>query len=296
VTAAPFTVRAPASSANLGPLFDCGGIALDLCNELIVTPGSGVVSLTGEGADALPTDASNVVVAAFERAAPGAREQVDLACVNRIPLARGLGSSTAAVAAGLIAGWTVAGRAWDAELLTAELTRSDGHPDNAAACAHGGLVQAALSGTGIFVESLPVPAWLEMLLIIPTRELSTAAARAVLPTTIDDATSQAAATASTGLLDALRAGDRSMIADWLESDVLHEPFRASLVPELARARESLEATGALGATLSGAGPTVLAWCDAQSRPAAEASLRSAFPDCRIEAIAPSLLGAHVVEA
>jgi homoserine kinase len=257
-----FVAAAPASTANLGPGFDSLGLALDLWNELHVTPGSGRVTLEGQGADALPADERNVVVAAFERAAPGARSSVDLHCVNRVPLARGLGSSTAAVACGLVAGWHHAGEGWDAERLFMTLAELDGHPDNAAPCAFGGLTAA---GPGGLVVQIPVPDWLSTVLVVPDRYVETQAARAALPETYPKHVVARAIGSAAVLAGSLATGHREQFCAALLADEIHEAQRSHLIPELARVREAISGSAAYGATISGAGPSIAVWCPPDER-------------------------------
>lgn len=289
-----FTVTAPASTGNLGPGFDVLGAALDLRNEVRVdAAGSGALTISGEGSGTLPTDSSNLVARSFEQAAGQglADAGVDLHCTNRVPTARGLGSSTAAAACGLVAGWEFAGEEWDEDALFEALAALDGHPDNAAACAHGGIVlchdRPAVGELPAELDVVPLGAaeWLMPVVVIPDRELATDEARRALPDSYPAATVVQAVGASALLLTGIAGGHLELIADALECDVLHEPFRASLVPELAEVREALGSTSALGATLSGAGPTVVAWCTPGSAAQAVGSLQIDFPDARVEALA-----------
>jgi homoserine kinase len=240
-------VRAPASSANLGPGFDCMAAALALHLELEVEE-------TGEFA--VETDLSvargreNLCVRAFERlhSADGFTFRIR----SQIPLAGGLGSSAAAIVAGLMAADHLF--ELDADLLS-EATELEGHPDNVAAALRGGFVVYA---DGEVVRFDP-PTGLEALAVVPDQAVRTNAARAALPAEVpfEEAVFNVAHTALLTL--GLARGDWDLLARGLQ-DRLHEGRRASLFPrsyELAsRARE----LGALGATISGAGPTVLVWC------------------------------------
>lgn len=256
---------APASTANLGPGFDCLGMALTLRNDLRVSRGRGNVHIRGEGEKSLASDATNLVARSLDDAAEGTvnqdRDRLDLHCTNRIPLARGLGSSTAAAATGVLAGWELAKRNWTADELFDALVAIDGHPDNAAACAYGGIVLAQTRSDGIIQPTLidcPLP--LRFIAIVPNRELETAAARAALPGTYSqDETVQAMGAAALMVL-ALERGDQDLLREVLHADVIHERQRSELIPELAEARMAISHAPALGATVSGAGPTVLVWC------------------------------------
>lgn len=297
-----FTVSAPASSGNLGPGFDVFGMALELRNSVKVKLGTGQVRITGEGADELPTDDTNLIARAFARSAGKsiAAAEVDLHCTNRIPTARGLGSSTAAAACGLIAGWEVIEHEWDEDELNEALAELDGHPDNAAACAYGGVVlchdRPETPEEHAHLDVIPLGAadWLHMVAVIPARSLSTADARAVLPDTYDRRTAVQAVAGAALLAAGLVGGHVELLADALHTDVLHEPQRAALVPELAEVRATLDtATSALGATLSGAGPTVLAWCEPDTFEQAAGALTIDFHEHTILPLAIARSGARV---
>jgi homoserine kinase len=260
--AGPVHVRAPATSANLGPGFDSLGLALGLYDDVVarVADAGLVVDVAGEGAD-VARDEGHLVVramrAAFERLG-GQPHGLELSCANRIPHSRGLGSSAAAIVAGVVlARALVLGGAEqlpDAELL-ALAGELEGHPDNVAASLNGGFVICA-DGQATRFEP---PTGLEALAVVPREAVRTSAARAALDgeVALPDAVFNVAHAAVLTL--GLALGDWDMLARGLQ-DRLHQQQRAELFPrsyELAmRARE----LGALGATISGAGPTVLVWC------------------------------------
>lgn len=297
-----FTVSAPASSGNLGPGFDVLGMALELRSRVRTSAGTGKVIVRGEGAGSLPEDGENLVARAFDHSVashvPDIREGLDLECDNRIPIARGLGSSTAAAACGLIAGWTAVGHSWDPDELARELALFDGHPDNAAACAHGGIVVCRDIAVGDADPDLDVVAlgpapWIIPIALVPDQELATAAARAVLPVQYDPREVTRTLAAMGLLLAGLVGGHPELVADALEGDHLHEPPRAQLVPQLAEVRDSLKATEALGATLSGAGPTVLVWCEPDTVDQALGSLAIDLPDLQALRLEIAETGARV---
>ncbi len=240
-------VRVPASSANLGPGFDCMAAALALHLELEVEE-------TGQFAVEtdlpVPRGRENLCVRAFERLHTA--EGFTFRIRSQIPLSGGLGSSAAAIVAGLMAADHLF--ELDAELLK-EAAELEGHPDNVAAALRGGFVVCA-DGEAVHFEP---PTGLEALAVVPGQAVRTLQARTALPAEVplEDAVFNVAHTALLTL--GLARGDWDLVARGLH-DRLHEPRRASLFPrsyELAlRARE----LGALGATISGAGPTVLVWC------------------------------------
>lgn len=254
-------VRVPASSANLGPGFDALGLALALYNEVVARESDGVrVTVQGEGAGQLPTGEANVVargVRAAYQAAGRPFPGCTLACVNRIPLARGLGSSAAAWVGGLVAGNALLGGPLDRATLLSLAARAEGHPDNVAAALYGGLTVSAGGPDGATAVTLPVPADLRWVALIPDIPSATAEARAVLPATVprEDAVFNIQRVAL--LLAALQARRLDAVRAAL-ADRLHEPYRQRLFPWMPDVVEAARKAGALGCVLSGAGPSLLA--------------------------------------
>ena len=267
-------VRAPGTTANVGPGFDCAAIALDLWNELEVEPGEGV-EIEGEGADELPHDATNLGVQAYALLAP--IEGKRFRFVNRIPLERGLGSSAATIALGLAA----AGAERGPEALLGLGVPLEGHADNLAAALVGG---ACLTLDGRIVK-LASDAPLAPIAIVPSARTSTTASRAGLPATVPHADAVFTNARSMLLAAGLVRGDAELFGAAL-ADRLHEPYRASALLEAVRADPP---PGAGGSTLSGSGPTVVVWT--REREACAASLRERFPAERILSLAVSPVGA-----
>jgi homoserine kinase len=268
-------VRAPATSANLGAGFDCAGVALDLWNELELTDGEGV-AVEGEGAGELPEDATNLAVRAYALLASPGRKRFRF--VNRIPLERGLGSSTAAIAVGLRA---AAPEAPAEDLLAAGLTL-ESHADNLAAALVGGVT---LTWAGMIARIAPdLP--LTPVALMPSNRVRTAASRDSLPEEVPHR--DAAFTLPRAAL--LGAGAATGRADWFRAaldDRLHEPYRGSAL--LGEIRSDLP-EGAVGATLSGSGPTVIVWAE-EARACARA-LTERYPQHRVLPLAVSPVGAH----
>jgi len=239
-------VRVPASSANLGPGFDSFAAALGVHLELEVVE-------TGEFA--VETDLpvargrENLAVRAFERLAPA--DDFTFRMRSEIPLAGGLGSSGAAIVAGLVAADHIF--ELDADVFTLA-TEVEGHPDNVAASLHGGFVICADGRANRF----EIPTGLEALVVVPSEAVTTASARAALPDAVPlaDATYNVAHGAL--LAVGLARGDWDLLASGLR-DRLHQPRRSVLYPRSAALLERAPLLGALGATISGAGPTVLVW-------------------------------------
>ena len=237
-------VRAPATSANIGAGFDTAAVAFELWNELEVTEGSGVV-VEGEGAGELAGDDSNLAVRAYALLADPAGKRFRF--VNRIPLERGLGSSAAAIALGLVA---AAPGATPEELLAAGLTLEP-HADNLGAALLGGLTLAWDGRIARIAETLPLSA----IAIVPSSRTSTKASRGALPATVPHAEAAASAGRAALLGAGAASGDATLFAAAL-GDWLHEPYRPSEVLDVVRRSPP---AGCLGATLSGSGPTVIAW-------------------------------------
>ena len=267
-------VRAPASTANLGPGFDCAAVALDLWNELEVTDGGGELDLDHLG------------VRAFARLAPvdGRR----FAFVDRIPRGRGLGSSAAVIALGLVAAAAAEGLSPSVEDLLAEGVELEGHADNLAAALAGGVCltwDAKIARVADDAPAVPIA-------LVPEATVSTAAARAALPEQVahGDATFTSGRAAVLGA--ALATGSTELFAEAL-ADRLHEPYRAVGAPLLAAVRDDLPAA-ALGATLSGSGPTVIVWARPESARACAHDLEARFPDVSVLTLSVSPEGAHAL--
>jgi homoserine kinase len=251
-------VRAPATTANIGPGFDCAGAALDLWNELELRPGNG------------PVDREHLGVRAFERVAPADGWSFEF--TDNIPQARGLGSSASVIALGLVAAAIVAEQEPTADELLALGIELEGHGDNLAAALVGGV--CLTWGTRITRIADTTPA--TPIAVIPATRGLTAESRAALPGTVPH--SDAALSAGRAAL--LGAALASRSADLFEAaleDRLHEPYRADGAPLLGQVREQLPAAS-VGVTLSGAGPTVIVWARLGEEEACTNELRSRFPN------------------
>ncbi|WP_027460616.1 homoserine kinase [Deinococcus murrayi] len=262
----PFTVRAPASSANLGPGFDSLGLSLPLYTTLTVTPQekTEVIPLGPELAGT-PADERNYVYQAMRLAArrvgrglPPARIEIR----TEVPLARGLGSSAAALVAGIVAGNELLGRPLSGAEVLDLAAREEGHPDNVAPALLGGIVVATLDKLGTHHVRLNPPPHLGVTVLIPDFELSTNKARAVLPGEYSRADAVHALSHAALLAAALAQGRLDLLPHAMQ-DRLHQSWRAPLVPGLSDILEGATEHGALGAALSGAGPTVLCFRDAR---------------------------------
>ena len=274
-------VRVPASSANLGPGYDVLAAALALHLELEVEEtGEFAVETNIAG---LPLDRSNLCVRAFEALHPA--DGVTFRLRSDIPVAAGLGSSAAAIVAGLVAADHM--YELDAELL-ARAVELEGHPDNVAAALHGGFV---ICGDGS-AERFDPPPELEGVLAIPPHQVPTAEARAALPAEvpIEDAV-QNVAHASLLVLGLARA-DFDLVARGL-SDAIHQPRRAHLYPRSMELLGMARELGALGATISGAGPAVLFWSHFEQTGSLYDELHAEAPDCKVRRVQFDPSGADV---
>ncbi len=295
----PVRVQVPATSANLGPGFDSFGLALAMYDELEVrvTPSGLTVDVTGEGARRVRRDESNLVVRALRTTLDrlgGQPSGLALRCTNLIPHGRGLGSSAAAIVAGVYAARSLVhngNELLDDQALLELATAQEGHPDNVAACLNGGLTLAWTGAAGTSTEPADngvravrlEPAGMDVVAFVPSRRLSTEAARGLLPDVVPHADAAANA-ARAGLLvaaltgaahtptpqtgtDATRtrstASARRSDVDLAlllaaTRDLLHQPYRASAMPASAVLVRDLRA-GGHPAVISGAGPTVVAF-------------------------------------
>ena len=248
--------RAPASTANLGPGFDAAAAALDLWNTVEIEEGAFAVELAGEGAAELPRDLSHLAVQAFALLTPPAGHRFRF--TNAIPLERGLGSSAAAIGLGLVAGAAARGDAPATEDLLALGARLESHIDNLAAALSGGVCVAWRDDqprVRRIADVLPA----EAIAVVPSDRTPTVASRRALPETVAHADAAVTAGAAVLLGAAIVAGDAELLRHAFR-DRLHEPFRAAAAPLLDRVKRLTPE--AVGVTLSGSGPSVIAWVDA----------------------------------
>ena len=303
-------VEVPASSANLGAGYDCLGVALGLTNRVEVEVrgwSRGEIELTvdGEGVGELAADRTNRCVQGIEAALREMRGELPdgvgwrISMKNEIPLARGLGSSAAATVAGLVAGNHLLGEPLTSADLLRLATAIEGHPDNAAAALLGGFTVAAVVESGIEAIRFDVPRDLRAVLFIPELRLATHDMRAALPAEVP----LADAVANLGRVAVGVAGfalGRYELLRVLTVDRLHEPYRAGVFPQLPRLVEAARKAGALGACLSGAGSTVLAFSDSvRTITRIEAAFSAVAADTdlpgRIAVASPRNFGAQIVK-
>ena len=262
--AAPVRVRVPATSANVGPGFDAFGLALGLYDDVVarISDGGLHVDVAGEGAEDVPRDRRHLVVRAMRatfEALGGQPRGLELVCANRIPHSRGLGSSAAAIVAGVMAARSLVlgGREKLDDAATLALaTKLEGHPDNVAACLLGGFTIAWTTESGPRVVRLQPAPGVTPVAFVPSTKSSTAKVRKLLPETVPHADAAANAGRAALLVHALTEAPALLLA--ATEDRLHQPYRASAMPRSASLVARLRADG-IPAVVSGAGPTVLAF-------------------------------------
>jgi homoserine kinase len=255
------SVRVPATSANLGPAFDCAGLALT-CHDVVefaVVPSGLSVEVRGVGAADLPTDETHLVVRAFRAACDElgwTPSGLRVVAQNGIPQGRGMGSSAAAVVAGVMGAWALCPdvETIDCNAVLQVVTELEGHPDNVAACLFGGATLSWTGERGTIADSLPVSPEVLPVVLVPEGTLSTHAARRLLPDLVPHADAAFNAGRAALLVHAL-IGEPGMLLEATE-DRLHQRQRTEAMPETLALIDRLRAEGH-AAVVSGAGPSVL---------------------------------------
>jgi homoserine kinase len=301
-------IAAPATTANLGPGYDCLGMALDIWNTVEVEPlpdgATPSVNVSGEGAGELEAGPENLVYRSMEflyRELGRSMPPLRIHCENDIPLARGLGSSAAAIAGGLAAANALSGSEFAPRDLLEMAATIEGHPDNVAAAVMGGLqlVVTIAHDTGestLYTVPVSVPAELHAVVFIPETRIATADARAVLPQqlSVADAVHNMARVA---LLVAGMATNHPEYLAIATQDKLHQPYRQPLFPAMKLLMKAAMDAGALGAFLSGSGSTVLALTQGREMTVAyemAEAARQASVEGTVKVTRPTALGAHLV--
>jgi len=303
-------VEAPASSANLGAGYDCIGVALGLMNRIEVevrgwSRGEVELSVDGEGSGELAADGTNRCVQGIQAALREVRGELPegigwrIEMHNEIPLARGLGSSAAATVAGLVAGNALLGEPLTSADLLRLATAIEGHPDNAAAALLGGFTVSAPIDGAVEALRFDAPRDLRAVLFIPDLRLPTADMRAALPAKVPLVDAVANLTRVAVGVAGMATG-RSDLLRVLTVDRLHEQYRAKIYPQMPQLIEAARGAGAIGACLSGAGSTILAFSDSvRTITRIEAAFGAAAADTdltgRIAVVAFRNSGAQVIE-
>ena len=299
-------VKAPATTANMGPGYDCLGMALDVWNTIeveVLDAGEPVVEVTGEGAGELGTGRDNLVYRSMEFLFQDAGQEMPLVrirCDNAIPLARGMGSSAAAIAGGLVAANVICSQDYTSNDLLEMAATIEGHPDNVAAAVLGGM-QLVISdkteeGSRLYAVSINVPPELHAVVFVPQVRIATKDARAVLPekVTVADAVHNMG---RIGLLVASMTTNHPEYLAIATQDLLHQPYRQPLFPAMKVIFKAALDAGALGVFLSGSGSTVLALTQGREMTVAyemAEAARQASVEGNVSVTQPTVRGAHLI--
>jgi len=299
-------VKAPATTANMGPGYDCLGMALDVWNTIeieVLDRGEPVVEVTGEGAGELGAGRDNLVYRSMEFLFQDAEQEMPLVrirCDNAIPLARGMGSSAAAIAGGLVAANAICSQDYTPNDLLEMAATIEGHPDNVAAAVLGGM-QLVISdkteeGSRLYTVPINVPSELHAVVFVPQVRIATEDARAVLPekVTMADAVHNMG---RVGLLVASMATNHPEYLAIATQDLLHQPYRQPLFPAMKVIFKAALDAGALGVFLSGSGSTVLALTQGREMTVAyemAEAARQASVEGSVSVTQPTVRGAHLI--
>lgn len=290
-------VRVCASSANLGPGFDCFGLAWQCWDVIEFLPGGSGLEI--DGCEERFRNSENLAYRAYQatlRAAGAEDAPLRVRFLDsRIPVSRGLGSSAALITGGVIAANALRGLGLSKEELLAIATRLEGHPDNIAPALFGGLTVSAMDGDRVVTAAFPLSPSLHFTALVPDRELSTELARSVLPDTLPRADAVFNVGRAALLLKALEQGDTALLRVGLQ-DRIHQSCRKKLIAGYDGAEALAMSLGADGVCISGAGSTMLCTAadpDFGGRLAAAA--REAFPGWQVLPLSPDMQGAVIID-
>ncbi|MDD2574608.1 MAG: homoserine kinase [Firmicutes bacterium] len=264
-----YKVRVPATSANMGPGFDCMGIALDIYNTVEVheIPEGLIIENHGRDADLITKDGTNLIYRAMERVfrqTGFVPTGLKIISYNDIPVARGLGSSAASTAAGLLLANALIGEKLDMKRIIELGTALEGHPDNIVPALIGGMTLSYAQDTStVGYIKLDFPEKLRMLVMVPDFLLSTAMARKVLPRQVELGNAVFNVSRAALMVAALTAGELDHLK-YAVQDKLHQPYREKLIPGMQEVFQQAYNAGARGVFLSGAGSTLIALVDADN--------------------------------
>jgi homoserine kinase len=257
-------VQVPATSANLGPGFDCMALTLDLWNETVLEPADREVSVSveGEGANMLPKDRKNRVAQAaaqvFQKADLGA-PGYSIACTNRIPVSSGMGSSAAAAVGGLLAANAAIGNPYSRQNLIQLSLPLEAHADNCVAAFVGGLVVLSVEEGRVIWRRYELPQ-MQVCVVVPEKHMSTSESRSLLPEKVDHRDAVFNLGKVLLVVEALRSADYRLLAEAMQ-DRLHQPYRLARLPGGEEILQAAKQAGAAAAVLSGAGPGMIAFAD-----------------------------------
>jgi homoserine kinase len=260
------TVRVPGTSANCGPGFDCLGLAATIYNDLELTlleEENLIIDAHGDGAETIPTDEKNIIWKAarmiLDRSGNGDKfKGAILKMQNNIPMSRGLGSSAAAIVAGLTAANEIVGKPFTKKDILKFATEIEGHPDNVAPAIYGGFTISTVDKFNVQTFSFLPKIRLKLIVAVPDFPLSTRIARQVLPKTVSMKDAVFNVSRASMLVAALMQGKENFLTTAFD-DAIHQPYRTKLVPGMQEVFQAAKKEGALGVCLSGAGPCLIAF-------------------------------------
>ncbi|MFB1080965.1 homoserine kinase [Jeotgalibacillus sp. JSM ZJ347] len=293
-----FTVKTPASTANLGPGFDSIGLALPVIQSIHVESHSAwKVSYKGKEFQHLPTDETNLILKTIQKVAKDAGKscpEAALTVSSEIPLSKGLGSSAAAIAAGI----TIADRLMNLQLSTDEQIRAasaiEGHPDNVSASLTGGLTVSRFEDDELVSVSIPVEGF-SVLIMAPEEELETEESRGVLPEEMTHRSAVLTSAAANVLVASLITGDFNKAGKVMMKDTFHEPYRKAFFPQLEAIKETACYAGAFAVTISGAGPCISVFAENAKTGLIAERLGNQFAGFQIMTLKPVNQGTLITE-
>ncbi|TDL34910.1 homoserine kinase [Jeotgalibacillus sp. S-D1] len=281
MTFTPFQVKVPATTANLGPGFDSIGLAINLYQNVYVQPSfkweikyeNESHQLLSIGDDNLIMSTIKKVEAIFNKTAP----EASLTVHSSIPLSRGLGSSAAAIAAGITIAEQLLGLDLSDEEKVKIASDIEGHPDNVSAALVGGLTVSRYEEHELDFVKLPAYST-GILILIPNQELSTATARTSIPAQLPHSSASSSSAAANVMLSAIMTGDWKVAGRMMEKDKFHEPYRIKWIHSFEKIRDYAKSLGAYGCTISGAGPSIILFAEKKAVPSLQTELQAIFPE------------------
>ena len=285
-----FTVNIPATSANLGACFDFAGIAVPgLYNTVEAQPSNGqnIITIEGIGADTIPKNENNLIFRTFKRTFEYAKKRcpyVKMHCINRIPLNRGLGSSAAAALGGIFVANKMMSGALSNDDMLKIACEFEGHPDNAAPAIYGGAVVTSYINGEPIIRHIKLPKDIAVAVAVPEIMLPTSVSRAVLPESYPRSSVVRAMSTAALAVNALAEGDYELMGKLIMQDVVHQPYRKSLITGYDDVVNAALAGGAFGCVISGAGSTMISYCkDANTAESVKNAMVNAFTANNVQA-------------
>jgi len=296
-------VRVPATTANLGPGFDTLGMALNMYNHIamVETGNDLVIDVKGDGIGRVPRNTSNLVYRSASRIfqelnykPKGLKIEIE----NNIPLARGLGSSASVIVGGMVAANHITGSKLNYDQILHLATCMEGHPDNVAPALLGGIVLSAQFDKETIYRKIQPPAGLTTVVAIPEYELSTRKARGALPAQVPMSDAVYNMSRTSLLVWALINSDMKLMGKAME-DKLHQPYRMPLIPGMDKVVQTAKNAGAYSVVLSGAGPTVIAFCTKDNAETVGKVMKDTFKEagvqCSIKNLTPEIDGVKIIK-